>query len=183
MTGAQPRRSYLRQAIPLAGATTSRDVLRLLRYPDLAVNVVDTNGVAALLSTGTLDAALRAKPAALTLDFLQEAMFHQLALGKIAGGLRDEEGLRRRLCLEPVGTLRAEVERQCRYLEELMVLLTVYTLQRRNATVTRVVRALPRVRTELLDAAAVRRDNVRCADILRYELRPLLETLGAAFER
>lgn len=184
MSATAPRPGYSRQVVPLSGLVLTRDALRLFsQLPGLVVNLVDEHGQSTLISTDAVHLALRRRPATLVVDVVEEETFCQIAMTKISDGLGREEMLRRRLCEQPVAALAADVQGLLYYIDELNMLLDVYALQRRSPAVTRGVRELPRAKSELFDAAAVCSDNVRCSDILRYELRPLLESLGAGFER
>lgn len=173
---------WSRASVPLSGVVLRRDALRRFsRLPGLVVNLVSADGRPALLSEESLGLALRARPAVLDIDLLHEASFRALALAKVAAGLDLELALRRALCQQPVAALARDVETLVAYAGELQLLVDVYALQRHHPAVLRAQRALPRISRELREAAAVHADNVRCSDLLRYDLRPLLETLSAAF--
>jgi hypothetical protein len=174
---------YSRHTIAVADPRDYLAILRALsRLPAVVVvNIVEPSGKAKLLSEESLMAALAEAPETLTVDALRADAFSAVMRQNVEAGRREAEALRRLLRDRPVSDLGAEVAAVLRHLDQLLLLLTGYALQRDNAAVPRLGHALATLREQMAASAGQFADNVRCMDDLHYEIVPALEKLWNMF--
>jgi hypothetical protein len=172
---------YTRRAILSDEPRFDGVVAQLAALEDaVAVNVIDASGEPMILSEGHLRQTLASSNGPIEVETISRASFNGIMRGKLADLDRQAGRLRGALRSDYVEEAVSQIQALLQQLDQLMVLIDAFALQRREVAMDRPLALLVAGGQGVIKAVEAR-DNVACMDSLFYELSPALRELAALF--
>ena len=170
--------AYSRHTVDVQGCRDVAGVAaRLAAIGDVvAVNLVGGDGTSAAVCDLHIRTALAARPAVMIVETIPAATFVAILSHKLARTEREAQALRLRLRSDFVADLVQETGAVQHHVEQTLLLLDGFSLQRPAAPVKPGVVALVEARQSGLQALAAA-DNVLAMDALHYAMMPALRQL------
>lgn len=150
----------------------------------VVVNIADSAEMRPVLfSEENLHTILTAAPESLFVEALPLGEYKKLMRDKINLVMQSAISLRAALRTNYVADLAAQVRDFLRQLDQLLLMLRCYALQKARSSAAEDVRKLQILPGQLAASSFKYGDNVRCMDDLQYQILPALKNLVKVFRK
>lgn len=159
-----------------------RLVPRLAALDDVvAVNIAgDPEAASVALSRDNLREALEKRPASIVLEVIARADFNSILRAKITQVEGEALALRQALRTEYVADNMAGVTQFLTHLEQTLLLLDGFALQKADSPLQALIATLGTSRLSLI-SGLTRADDVLCMDAVQHEIVPALRAIAPSF--